>query len=295
MDQHKPTEWLNRKSVVSVAVPVMFITGIILMGINVYGLPQPIRKPGLGLDDPKELRFVSESVWSYERSMQAIAQLHDISDKDEAARQAAVVVSHALVHPDWFRVDPVEYRQLVPVWENYYLHLIGRFSGLPQFERYHFSDYKRTIRRGIGLCGDAAMVMSSVLDELDIENRILSFDGHVIVEYQDSRGKWRLADPDFGVLISADIKRLRQDPESVRVDYRKAGYTEDEITTLVEIYRTPYAVFDGVYHFMTRRFIFEYVSYVMKWLIPALLLLQGGVYWYWRKQKSSNRQEGFAY
>src|SRR5690606_25937644 len=108
-----------------------------------------------------ELRFVPTSVWSYEESMLRIEGLRKMQDKDAAVKRAVRVVNGALVHPDWYRVDPVEYRQLVPVWENFFLYFLGKFSGLPQFERYHFANFRRSIERGIGMCGDASMVLSS--------------------------------------------------------------------------------------------------------------------------------------
>lgn len=263
------------------------------MSINLYGLTQTVRKPGLGVGTPEELRFVPQEVWSYEQSMQAIVELHSIQDKDEAAKRAIDVVKQALVHPDWYRVDPVEYRQLVPIWNNYFLYFVGRLSGLPQFERYHFADYRRSIRRGIGMCGDASMVLSSVLDRLDIQNRILSFDGHVIVEYRDARGAWRLADPDFGVSIRSSLKHLTESAESTKADYKNAGYSDSEVEYLIRIYRTPYVIFESVYDFMALRFIFEHVSYVLKWVLPILLLAQGLLFWRLRRHKLE-KNEGFS-
>lgn len=273
---------LRDNRILQAASLLLLLIGIILLGINLYGLAQPIRKPDLGLGDPREFRFVPEQVWSYEESMRHVEALSLIPDRDEAVKQSVYVVNQALVHPDWFRVDPVKYRQLIPIWENYFLHFIGRVSDLPQYERYHFANYRRSIQRGIGMCGDASMVLSSILDTLDIGNRIISFNGHVIVEYQAADGTWRLADPDFGVLLSADLAQLVEDETQVRQDYLAAGYKEDEVDFLLKSYTTPYAVFDDTYHFMTKRYIFEYASYVLKWIVPIVLIALGLLYQAWR-------------
>lgn len=247
--------------------------GIVLMAINIYGLTQPIRKPGLGVTDQDQLRFVPETVWSYEQSLVAIENLSGISGSDRLATEANRVVNQSLVHIKWDQVDPEEYRQLVPVWENYFLWAIGRFSGLPQFERYHYADYRRNIRRGIGICGDASTTMSSILDRYGVGNRIVSFDGHVIVEYEAENGERELADPDFGVLLGVSLDKLVNSEEQVRARYQAAGYSTREIDTLISAYNTEYAIFDDTYHFMSMRYLFERVSYVAKWVVPFCLIV----------------------
>lgn len=280
---------LRDNRVLQAASLFLLLTGIVLLGINLYGLTQSIRKPDLGLGDPRELRFVPEQVWSYEESMRQVEALSLIPDRDEVVKQSVYVVNQALVHPDWFRVDPIEYRQLIPLWENYFLHFMGRVSELPQYERYHFANYRRSIQRGIGMCGDASMVLSSILDTLDVDNRIISFDGHVIVEYQAADGSWRLADPDFGVLLSADLAQLVEDENLARQDYLAAGFKADEVDFLLKSYATRYAVFDDTYHFMTKRYIFEYASYALKWIVPIAMIVLA--LWYQMRQTFGQRRE----
>jgi len=249
------------------------IIGIILMSINLYGVTQPIRKPGLGVSDHDQLRFIPDKVWSYQESMAAIDGLATIDDRNQLAEKANEVVNHSLVHVNWNRVDPHEYRQLVPIWENYLLWAIGQFSGLPQFERYHYSDYRRNIRRGIGICGDASTILSSVMDRYDVPNRIISFQGHVLVEYLDDDGDRYLMDPDFGVSLNTSLEGLLREPERFKQAYLDAGYSEAEIDYLFEAYVKGHAMFENTYHFMTQRYIFENVSYGIKWWLPALLII----------------------
>lgn len=249
------------------------VTGLVLIGINLYGETQPIRKPGLGVTDHDQLRFVPDKVWSYQESMSAIEDLKTIDETSQLAEKANRVVNQSLVHVDWKRVDPQEYRQLVPIWENYFLWALGQFSGLPQFERYHYADYRRNIRRGIGICGDASTILSSVMDRYGIPNRIISFLGHVIVEYQDEEGNRYLLDPDFGVSLGTSLEGLLRDPESFKPAYLNAGYSEAEVDYLFKAYAKGYAIFDDTYHFMTQRYIFENASYVIKWALPFGLVI----------------------
>ena len=252
---------------------VLLGVGVLLLAINVYGLSQPLRKPGLGVTDPDQLRFIPEQVWAYEHSVKALHSLDRELPTEEVAQLLNLMVNMSIVHIDWKRVDPVEYRQLIPIWENYFLYLIGRYSNLPQFERYHFVNYKRSLERGIGICGDASIILSSVLNLYDIKNRIISFDGHVIVEYYDSHGKGRLLDPDFGVSIDVPLEAFANDLDSVKSLYLDSGYTENEIDYLLDAYSGGYRSFDGVFDFMSKRYIFEYLSYAMKWALPVFFIV----------------------
>jgi len=273
--RRQPRRWLEGLAFTSLAV------ALVLMGINIYGLTPPIRKPGLGVVDHDQLRFIPQQVWSYEDSLIAINGLNSSWSRSELAAAANQVVNQSLVHIDWQKVDPVEYRQLVPIWENYFLWGIGMFSGLPQFERYHYAGYERNIRRGIGICGDASTILSSVLDQHQIPNRIVSFGGHVIVEYEGEDGKQQLLDPDFGISLELPLEELSERLEQVRNRYLAAGYSDAEVDDLISIYQTEFALFDNTYHFMTLRYIFEKVSYIAKWVFPLLLILLSLGYLAW--------------
>lgn len=262
----------RRNPALLVLALVCLSIGMLLMAINLYGLTQPIRKPGLGVTDRDQLRFGPEEVWNYQQSMAAIDGLAALQSKNLLAEKANDVVNKSLIHVQWNRVDPLEYRQLVPVWENYFLWAIGRFSGLPQFERYHYADYRRNIRRGIGICGDASTILSSVMDRYEIPNRIVSFHGHVIVEYENSEGERQLLDPDFGVSLGMPLEQLIAEPAAAAEQYLAAGYSEKESSHLVSVYQTDYAIFDDTYHFMSKRYLFEKTSYVAKWLLPIVLI-----------------------
>jgi len=278
-----------RRSAINVAVMLMLVLGLVLLSLNLYGLTQPLRKPGLGVTDQGLLRFVPERVWDFERSLGAIDSLAGAGSELPLAEQANEVVHRSLVHVNWTEVDPIAYRQLIPPWENVFLWAVGRFSGLPQFERYHFTDYRRSIERGIGICGDASIVLSSVLERYSIESDIISFRGHVIVEYENANGQKLLLDPDFGVALNRSLDELKADPELARPLYLEAGYGAQEVDDLVAIYSKDHAVFDDTYGFMSKRYLFEKTTYVLKWLLPPLLILPAFVTWYRRRQSGSSR------
>ncbi|WP_152638740.1 transglutaminase-like domain-containing protein [Marinobacter santoriniensis] len=258
--------------------------GFALMALNIYGLTQSLRMPELGVKELEKLRFVPNEVWDSKTSLKAISNLKSVTKPTKLANRATLLVNKSLVHVDWPEVDPVAYRQLVPPWENIFLWGVGEFSGLPQFERYHYTDYRRTIERGIGICGDAATVLSSVLGRFGIPNNIISFDGHVIVEYQARNNEWLLLDPDFGVVLGHSLAVVREKPEVVRQAYLSAGYSAGEVEDLIKIYSGRYKKFDDTYGFMAKRYIFERLTYVLKWILPILLMFPILVLWFYRKK-----------
>ena len=263
----------GRRSYFFLALAIFsLILGAVLMAINLYGLTQPIRKPGLGITDHHQLRFIPKEVWDYSKSMDAIDKLSAVEQDSMLVEEASRIVNLSLIHINWNRVDPLEYRQLVPIWENYFLYMIGRYSGLPQYMRYHYADYQRNIRRGIGICGDASTVLSSILDRHGISNRIVSFRGHVIVEYTGTDRQSHLIDPDFGVSLGVNLKELIENPQMVKPRYIEAGYSKSDIDYLFKAYETKYKIFDDTYQFMRKRYLFERISYVMKWLLPVMLI-----------------------
>lgn len=253
---------------------LFLLIGLFLMGLNLYGLTQPIRYPGLFETQKELLRFPVEGNYSFSETMGALDSFKPAENGVDTTRDLNKLVNNALTHVHWTKVDAQTYRQLVPAWENYFLYLIGKFSPLPQFNRYHFSDYRRTLERGIGQCGDASIVLSSLLDSYDIESNIIAYpQGHVIVEQIDESGRSLLFDPDFGVELGVSLDELPDKLDVVENAYLAAGYDQQrDIDLLLDVFQTEVHIYDDTKHFMTMRYYFERISYVLKWVLPTFLL-----------------------
>jgi len=252
----------------------MCVVGIILMTLNLYGVTQSIRYEGLGKEGREMLRFVPEEVWSYEDSMKNKSDWMNSGTEIEKVIGATKWAHKSLVHVSWDRVSPKDYRQLIPIWDNYFLHFIGRFSDLPQFERYHFSDYKRTVARGIGLCGDYSIVLSQALSEVGIKTDIVSYPGHVVVYYYSENGDIYYLDPDFGVVTKLEGQDFEEYREILEKEYL-SNHSESEVEYLMNILSYQPVFFKDTYDFMAKRYIFERFSYFAKWLFPLLFLFVG--------------------
>lgn len=139
---------------------VAFLVGLTLLGLNLYGLTKSLRPEGL---NPEVLRFrQNDLTLSKNAFFSSSVRLKSESDYNYATRLTHVI-ARGMAHVHWERFDPSVYNQMIPVWENFILYLMGKFSGIPEFERYHFTIPEKSMERGVGLCGDASMLLSELL------------------------------------------------------------------------------------------------------------------------------------
>lgn len=241
-----------------------------LLALNLYGLTKTLRPEGL---NPEVLRF-SQNDLTLSKADFFNSSLRVIAETDyQYATRLTHVISNGMAHVHWERFDPNQYHQTVPVWENFILHLMGRFSGIPEFERYHFTIPEKSIERGVGLCGDASMLLSELLLREGISNKIITVPGHVMVEASIG-GVKTLLDPDFGVVLRHDVATYLASPEQLELEYNLSGFVsngEQVVSKGIRSGKVEY--WSGPAHFVTKKYYFERASYIFKWLIPMVLLI----------------------
>lgn len=274
-NQHTPTgpSGLPSTSPLRLGLWCAILFGCALLLLNFYGEMRSPRSELLYEAPDSHYRFPGDAPIDFDDVLLQLVQLESVDDASYV-REANLLVSKALGHIKWESHDPGLYFQRVPMWENFILNLMGRFSGLPFYERYHFVDYKRSLRRGIGICGDASMVLNQLLDARGIENDILVFKGHVVTRVFLGDDEF-IADPDFGVLIPLSLEELPSSLAIIRSAYLEKGYSDREAEVMKWTYSTKYTLFDDVYHFITKRVWFEHLAYIFKWIIPLALIIFG--------------------
>ena len=254
-----------------VAFTVLLFSGMALMTVNLFGLSQMLRPSNIQLE---HLRFgQSDVVLDHANLLTGVLKLQNESSLSYSQRLTKVIAD-GIAHIHWFDYPPEQFNQLVPVWENWVLHLMGRFSGIPEFERYHYSSPNKSMERGIGLCGDAAILMHQLLAQNGITAKIMSFSGHVVIS-ANVDGQDYIFDPDFGVYFSASPEQLRSSAHLHTKAYSSAGYPLSDELFFNQQYTQEYELWDGPQHFITKKFYFEKLSYIMKWSIPLLLIIVG--------------------
>lgn len=246
---------------------ILLVVGVILLSINLYGIYKGVRPANI---EPKHLHFIQESYLTYSESLHTVVRLRD-EDEQAYCHRMCTRMPQMLAHIRWEEFDEKRLNQLVPMRENYILYFMGAVLSLPDYKRYHFTDYRRNLRRGIGVCGDACMILSQLLDLQKISNCIVSFRGHVLVEVE-SDGCYTTYDPDFGVIIPYSTNQLRDELSIVDESYGDAGYDKKVLLVLKDIYSSPHRKWNGVSHFVKKKYYFEKLAYLIKWLFPCLLL-----------------------
>jgi hypothetical protein len=259
----------------------LILAGSILCIINLYGLNSELQPE---FHEFTEFRFENDFNLTYSQSLEGISRL-PIETNLEFAVRITPVIANRLAHIEWnLPTDPDEYHQRVPVWENYILYLMGVFTTIPEYKKYHFSNYKRSLQRGIGICGDASMIMSQILDEQKIQNKIISFPGHVIVSAIIDQKEYSF-DADFGVVLPFSPKEMNQYPDNIKQYYLDAGFTRFDARTLRNSYSLEFETWNGVSHFFTKKYYFEKLAYALKWPLPLILLFAGAYLLRRRKTK----------
>lgn len=253
---------------------VILIPGVLLLMINLYGLTRDIRPE---LDPEHSLRFENDLPLPYEETQSRLKQIKAINNDLTFTSEATQFISEAMAHIHWNEEpDPDKYHQRVPVWENFILFALGYISNIPEFTKYHFIDVNRSLKRGVGICGDASMVLSQLLSERNIQHQIVAFPAHVVVE-ATLDNKTYFLDPDYGVLAPVSAAQVHDTPSIIDSYYHQAGYDQRESNGLQKIYQVRYTRWNGVKHFVTNKYYFEPVAYFLKWFIPFGMMSLGFV------------------
>lgn len=157
------------------------------------------------------------------------------------------------------------------------------------FENWEYVGHERALDRGYGLCSQHALAVADVLRDQDIGHAILLLDGHVVVEAPlGPRGEPMILDADYGVTIAGGVRAAEREPSTVRRAYAPvvqgaaAPYGTEPVAggellrTLETIYRPPNgrATIAEVAPVAGR---IETAAYMLKWLLPALAMLLGGL------------------
>lgn len=95
-----------------------------------------------------------------------------------------------------------------------------------------------------------------------------------MVRATDRRGRTFLADPDYGTVIPHPVAVIERNPEVVRSYYRMPFVDERTLVLLTGFYgpegNREWTIPQYFYH---KIYYAEHAAYVLKWLLPLLLIL----------------------
>ena len=250
---------------------IIFVLGVFLLGINIYGLFKSMRNPAIYTEEKTLHNRIGDVTIRYPQIKGLLVRKDQESDKDFAIR-INKVVNDGFAHY-WKEEGITKYNLRVPVWENYLLY-IASYIDPKEYSKYEFSNYKKDLERGVGLCSSHSIVVKGVLNDNGIKAELLDVGKkHVVVRAELGDGSAFILDPDFGVVVPYDTGAIQANPELVRDPYRnmaalyypdaKEPYTTDIMVDIFGKKKYVYTVDNW----------FEYFSYWAIWIIPFILIV----------------------
>jgi hypothetical protein len=85
-------------------------------------------------------------------------------------------------------------------------------------------------------------------------------------------------DADRGVVVPMSLPEIEKNPEAIVPYYRAAGYLDKDTAPLVKIYGAEGNVVlppNGARSYAPRNYFIEKMTYVLIWLIPAMMMAAG--------------------
>jgi len=250
---------------------VPLYVAIVLLSINVVGLFKTMRNPAIYEEELTLRNRVNDITIRYPEIKDLLIRVPGESNIDFAER-INKVVNDGFIH--YWKLEGVDkYHERVPVWENYLLY-IASYIDPKRYMMYEFSNYKKNLERGVGLCSTHSTIVQGVLMDNGIKAELLDVGGHhVVVRAELNDTATYILDPDFGVVVPYDTAAITSNPQLVRGPYAEMAdlyyhdavdpYTTDFMVQIFSHKKRVYSVDNW----------FEYFSYWAIWLFPLLLIL----------------------
>jgi hypothetical protein len=97
-------------------------------------------------------------------------------------------------------------------------------------------DTHRLLAGGIANCSERSQILKTIAESAGYDCRFVGLEGHVVLEVHDG-GRWRMADPDYGVVfdLGVDSMALREQQPVVITALASHGHSGKTISTYLEI------------------------------------------------------------
>jgi hypothetical protein len=252
------------------------LVGAALLGINLWGLVWPA---DLARSYQNVLRLDDYSI-DYPTAVSMLSRAAEAEPYLPIENQIEVIVNRRMVHS----IQGTQGGGPVSLTENWVLWALGLVD--PTYANYVLADPYAALRRGIGQCYQHALVVVGLLQERGIPSGVVSLGQHVVAR-ATLRGSPYLIDADYGVVMPFDLEHARSHPADVRSAYDRAQehfasdtLRNEQLAIVFEAYRTaPTAQApDGIEGSVPKEKLrFEARTYMLKWAVPIILLLAGGL------------------
>lgn len=263
-----------RRKILVVTI-VLFIIGATLIIINIFGLFMSLRNDNIYSD--KRTYFKEDITLSYDEVKSLIKRKRNETNIAYAVR-VNKAVNKGIAHY-WNQEDVMLYNLRVPIWENYFLYL-AQFIFPGRYRMYEFFNYHKALERGIGLCSQQSMIVSSILNKNGIGSDIINLEGHVVVRAEVENDVFYTLDPDYGIVIPYDIRAIENNTDIVKPYYDRIkpdirDRDENISKKMKKIYEKEGNVifYERVSAYGPQKYYIELFAYYTKWILPLLVML----------------------
>jgi len=257
---------------------ILLAVGILLLCINIFGLFKTMRNPEVYSEEKNIRNRINDISIKYPEILEMLKRKPNESNIDFAVR-INKVVNDGFIHY-WKTAGIDKYHERVPVWENYLLYAAS-YINPEKYRMYEFSNYRKNLERGVGLCSTHSTIVKGVLLENGIKAELLDVGGHhVVVRAELNDTATYMLDPDYGIFVPHDTAAITANPELVREPYKNMA--ELYYPDAVDPYTTDILVkiFGDRKHVYSVENWFETFSYWAIWIIPFLLMLPFAICWF---------------
>lgn len=268
----------------SIAVCSLAAAGLLFL-LNMVGVIIPLRNPDI-YHEPNNI-FTNDITLTAAEFWKRVPRQPAEGAPDYARRMTETVADGIAHIQEADRATLQKYRWEIPIWENYLIwasrHGVqllrwvrGNLAERGSAYKYQFSDSRRAVERGVGLCPTHAFVLADILQAAGIRNQAVNIGHHVLNRAEVEPGKWWMLDPDYGVVVPYDLDALRENTHLVEPYYTARGHG-----AWLDRLRNWYADPNPRFYESVReaqgsgRYYFEFVSYYLVWIIPVILFVAG--------------------
>lgn len=278
----------RRKTLVRASWVTILAVSLLLTGVNVYGVVTG------GIDREQT------PLWPGRTDSRLLTGSLDrrVGESGAAYLDRLAFSIHRRMAVYWKLHDEV-----VPLKENWLLNIMQYPFAV--YRDYQYYDASRALRRGVGQCGQFALIGFDILKRQGIARSLVLLPGHTVLTATFDRREV-IVDPEFGVVIPHSLRAVTANPQLVARSYgaldpadtplkyepgtalvnldfvgpqeregqRPKRFTRDDVARfMVDVFSdAPRARFHNT-PTDSRMVVFEPISYVLKWLLPALPLL----------------------
>lgn len=261
---------------------IILVIGVLLIGVNIYGLFKTMRNPAVYSEEKIIRNRLNDITIEYPEILELLKRKPNENNVDFGVR-INKVVNDGFIHY-WKEAGIDKYYLRVPIWENYLL-FAASYINPDRYRMYEFSNYKKNLERGVGLCSTHSTVVKGVLLDNGIKAELLDVGGrHVVVRAELNDTATYILDPDYGIVVPHDTAAITANPGLAREAYKNMAdlYYPDAVdpytTDLLE------KIFGDKKHTYSVENWFEHFSYWAIWILPILLMIPFSLIQY-RKRK----------